>query len=50
MCYNLFNQPPFLGLEIFFIKAQKRTSYLIIYLSGLGRDGVSWSLVKEYWV
>lgn len=45
-CYNSINSP-FLGLEIFFFETQERISYLIIYLSGLGRGGVSGSLVKK---
>lgn len=46
ICYNLFNQPPFLGLEYFF-NAQERTVCQMVLL-GLGVMGVGRSLVKKY--
>ena len=42
MCNNLFNQPPYLGLEQFFFNDPERIACQIIYHSCLAGGGGKW--------
>lgn len=50
ICYSLFNQPPFLGLEIFFFNTQEGISCLIISQVVLGPRESRGLVKKEYTV